>query len=59
MSGIFSSVTMLSASANMKAVIRSDKGVEYVALLSDNYDDSVQECLELLKENEEVTAIIE
>lgn len=43
----------------MKAVIRSDKGVEYVALLSDNYDDAVQECLELLKENEEVTAIIE
>ena len=59
MSGIFSSVTMLSASANMKAVIRSDKGVEYVALLSETYDDAVQECLELLKENEEVTAIID
>ena len=43
----------------MKAVIRSDKGVFEMALLSDNYDDAVQECLELLKENEEVISIIE
>lgn len=43
----------------MKAVIRSDKGIEYVALLSENHDDAVQECLELLKENEEVISIIE
>lgn len=43
----------------MKAIVRSDKGVEEVALLSDNYDDAVQECLELLKENEEVISIIE
>lgn len=49
----------LDSSSAMKAVIRSDKGVEYVALLSETYDDAVQECLELLKENEEVTAIIE
>lgn len=43
----------------MKAVIRSDKGVEYVALLSETYDDAVRECEELLKDGEEVIAIIE
>lgn len=43
----------------MKAVIRSDKGVEYVALLSETYDDAVMESAELLKDGEEVISIIE
>lgn len=48
----------------MKAVIRSDKGVEYVALLSETYDDAVRECMGMeedgiIKADEEVISIIE
>lgn len=43
----------------MKAVIRSDKGVEYVALLSESYDEAVRECVELIEDDEEVISIIE
>lgn len=48
----------------MKAVIWSDKGVEYVALLSESYDEAVEECVGLMedgfiKEDEEVISIIE
>lgn len=48
----------------MKAVIRSDKGVEYVALLSESYDEAVMECAGLMedgfiKADEEVISIIE
>ncbi len=48
----------------MKAVIRSDKGVEYVALLSENYDDALDEVIRMeeegiIKADEEVISIIE
>lgn len=48
----------------MKAVIRSDKGVEYVALLSETYDEAVKECVGLqedgiIKDDEEVISIVE
>lgn len=48
----------------MKAVIRSDKGVECVALLSETYDDAVRECVGMeedgiIKADEEVISIIE
>lgn len=48
----------------MKAVIRSDKGVEHVALLSDNYDDALDEVIKMeeegiIKADEYVEAIVE
>ena len=48
----------------MKAVIRSDKGVEYVALLSETYDDALDEVIRMeedgiIKADEEVISIIE
>jgi hypothetical protein len=48
----------------MKAVISSDRGVEYVALLSDNYDDALDEVFWMEEEgiieaDEYVEAIIE
>lgn len=48
----------------MKAVIRSDKGVEYVALLSDNHDDALDELIRMeeegiIKADEYVEAIID
>lgn len=48
----------------MKAIIRSDKGVECVALLSDNYDDALDEVITMeeegiIKADEYVEAIIE
>lgn len=48
----------------MKAVIRSDKGVFELALLSESHDEAVSECVELMedgfiKQDEEVIAIIE
>lgn len=48
----------------MKAVIRSDKGVEYVALLSESYDDALDEVIRMEEEgiinaDEYVEAIIE
>lgn len=49
----------------MKAVIRSDQGRrEYVALLSETYDDAVRECVGMeedgiIKADEEVISIIE
>lgn len=52
------------SSSAMKAVIRSDKGVEYVALLSDNYEDALDEVIRMeeegiIKADEYVEAIIE
>ena len=48
----------------MKAVIRSDKGVFELALLSESYDEAVKECVGLredgfIKADEEVISIIE
>lgn len=48
----------------MKAVIRSDKGVFEMALLSESYDEAVEECAGLsedgfIKADEEVISIIE
>lgn len=48
----------------MKAVIRSDKGVFELALLSDNYDDALDEVIRMeeegiIKADEEVISIIE
>lgn len=48
----------------MKAVVRSDKGVEYVALLSDNHEDALDEVIKMeeegiIKADEYVEAIIE
>lgn len=48
----------------MKAIVRSDKGVEYVALLSDNYEDALDEVIRMeeegiIKADEYVEAIIE
>lgn len=48
----------------MKAVIRSDKGVFELALLSESYDEAVMECAELqedgiIKDDEEVISIVE
>lgn len=48
----------------MTAVVRSDKGVEYVALLSDNYDDALDEVIKMeeegvIKADEYVEAIID
>ncbi|MBO6248165.1 MAG: hypothetical protein J6N54_05080 [Bacteroidales bacterium] len=48
----------------MKAVIRSDKGVFVIALLSESYDEAVMECVGLqedgiIKADEEVISIIE
>lgn len=48
----------------MKAVIRSDKGVEYMTLLSDNYEDALDEVIKLeevgfIKADEYVEAIID
>lgn len=48
----------------MKAVIRSDKGVFELALLSESYDEAVKECVELqedgiIKDDEEVISIVE
>lgn len=48
----------------MKAVIRSDKGVFELALLSESYDEALEECVRLseddiIKDNEEVISIIE
>lgn len=48
----------------MKAVIRSDKGVEYVALLSESYDDALDEVIRMeeegiIKADEYVEAIID
>lgn len=48
----------------MKAVIRSDKGVFELALLSESYDEAVRECVGLmedgiLKADEEVMSIVE
>lgn len=48
----------------MKAVVRSDRGVEYVALLSDNHEDALDEVIKMeeegiIKADEYVEAIIE
>lgn len=48
----------------MKAVIRSDEGVFELALLSESYDEAVEECVRLMedgfiKADEEVISIIE
>lgn len=48
----------------MKAVIRSDKGAEYVALLSDNYEDALDEVIKMeeegvIKADEYAEAIID
>lgn len=64
MSGISWSVTTQIASAKMKAVIRSEKGVEYVALLSESYDNALDEVIRMeeegiIKSDEEVISIIE
>ena len=64
MSGISWSGTIQSASVKMKAVVRGDKGVEYVALLSENYDDALDEVIRMeeegiIKADEYVEAIIE
>ena len=49
---------------DMKAVIRSDKGVFEMALLSESYDEAVQECAGLLEDgfirsDEEVISIVD
>lgn len=48
----------------MRAIVRSDKGVEEVALLSDNYEDALDEVIKMeeegiIKADEYVEAIIE